>query len=105
MPAWAGYDMLVAFLEHRPAREIAALADGVKPSLDPEINYFSAAHLAYCGQTRAASGLLERAIAAGYCSYPAIDSDPLFASLRATPEFKGIRSAALACQNAFLAER
>ena len=104
-PEWAGYAMLMAFLEHRPAREIASLALAVKPSPDPEMNYFSAAHLAYCGQTGAAIEMLKRAVAGGYCSYPAIDSDPLLASLRATPEFKGIRAAALECQNTFLSQR
>jgi hypothetical protein len=104
-PEWAGYDMLTAFLEHRPAREIDSLALAVKPSPDPEMNYFSAAHLAYCGRTAAAIEMLKRAIAGGYCSYPAIDSDPLLASLRATPEFKEIRATGLECQNTFLSQR
>ena len=69
--------MLMAFLEHRPAREVDSLALAVKPSPDPEMNYFSAAHLAYCGHTAVAIEMLKRAIAGGYCSYPAIDSDPL----------------------------
>jgi len=104
-PQWAGYEMLMAFLEHRPAREIAALALAVKPSPDPEMNYFSAAHLAYCGQTGAALEMLKQAVAGGYCSYPAMDSDPLLASLRARTEFKEIRAAAMECRNTFLSQR
>lgn len=104
-PEWAGYGMLMAFLEHRPVREIASLALAVKPSPDPEMNYFSAAHLAYSGQTGAAIELLKQAVAGGYCSYPAVDSDPLLASLRGKPEFKEIRAAAQECQNTFLSQR
>jgi serine/threonine protein kinase/tetratricopeptide (TPR) repeat protein len=105
VPHWGGYDMLLAFLEHKPAAEVAALAGAVRPASDPEMNYFSAAHLAYCGQAEAALRMLKETIQGGYCSYPAIDSDPLFASLREKREFAGIRSAAIACQNDFVAQR
>jgi hypothetical protein len=69
------------------------------------LNYLAAAHLAYAGQTDAALEMLKRAIEGGYCSYPAIDSDPLLANVRAGPEFAQIRSAAFACQNNFLSSR
>jgi hypothetical protein len=85
--------------------EIAALAYSVRPDMDPEDTYFSASDLAYCGQTKAALQMLRRAIEGNYCSYPAIDSDPLFANIRQKPEFAEIRSAAIQCQNKFLAER
>jgi len=105
LPQWAGYDMLFAFVKHRPAAEIAELAGKVKPAPDPEVNYFSAAHLAYTGQTDAAFALLRRTIEGGYCSYPAVDSDPFLANLRGKPEFNPVRSAAVDCQNTFLAQR
>ena len=105
VPGWGGYSMLPAFLEHRPAAEILALGRRVQPAPDPEMNYFSAAHLAYSGQTDTALSMLKRTIEMGYCSYPAIDSDPLFANLRARSEFKEIRAAGVGCQNSFLAER
>jgi hypothetical protein len=38
-------------------------------------------------------------------TYPAIDSDPFFPNVRGKPEFAEIRSAAIACQNDFLAQR
>ncbi|MGH9941924.1 MAG: protein kinase domain-containing protein [Pyrinomonadaceae bacterium] len=104
-PQWAGYDVLLAYIQHQPAPEIRALAEAVQPSDDPETNYFSAAHLAYCGQSDAALEMLRRAIKGNYCSYPAIESDPFFTTLRARPEFTEIRSAAIACQNNFLAQR
>jgi hypothetical protein len=87
---------------HRPAAEIAALAQKVSPTGDPEINYFSAAHLAYAGQTDAASTMLASAIAGGYCSYPAMDSDPALASLRSMPKFTELRAAGVQCQKNFL---
>jgi hypothetical protein len=77
----------------------------VQASADPEVNYFAAAHLAYCGHSSTALQMLKRAIQGSYCSYPALDSDPFFANLRANPEFGGIRSSAIACQNNFLAQR
>ncbi len=105
IPQWPSYDMLLACAQRRPSAEIAALAETVQPSDDPEANYLSAANLAYCGQTDAALQMLKRAIQGNYCSYPAIDSDPFFASVRAKPEFAEIQSAAIACQKDFLAER
>ena len=104
-PQWAGYGMLLACIQRKPAPEIRSLAEAVQASDDPEVNYISAGHLAYCGQTDAALEMLRRAVKGNYCSYPAIDSDPLFTTLRARPEFGEIRSAATQCQNKFLAER
>jgi hypothetical protein len=97
--------MLLACLHHQPLSEIVRLSNAVQPSADPELNYFAAAHLAYCGQSSAALQMLKRAILGNYCSYPALDVDRFFASLRSNPEFAGIRSSAIACQNTFLAQR
>ena len=105
LPHWGSYNMLLACVHHQPLSEIVRLSNAVQPSADPEVNYFAAAHLAYCGQSSAALQMLKRAILGNYCSYPALDADPFFASLRANPEFAGIRSSAIACQNTFLAQR
>jgi hypothetical protein len=105
IPQWPSYDMLLACVQRKPMPEILAVAQTVRPSEDPEANYLAAAHLAYCGQSGAALDLLRRAITGHYCSNPAVDSDPLFASVRASPEFADIRAAATACQNTFLAQR
>ena len=102
---WESFNMLRACAARKPLPEIVELASAVHPQDDPEVDYFFASHLAYCGQTSAALSLLKRAIQGNYCSYPAVDSDPFFASVRAKPEFAGIRSAAIACQKDFLAER
>ena len=101
----ARYALLLACAGHRPLSEIVALSRGVHPAEDPEENYFSASDLAYCGQTEAALQMLRRAIEGNYCSYPAIDSDPLFANIRRKPEFGEVRSAAINCQKKFLAGR
>jgi serine/threonine protein kinase len=105
IPQWRTWDLLLACAQRKAPVELRALADSLRPSEDPEMNYFSAAHLAYCGQSEAALEMLRRTVTANYCSYPAIDSDPFFASLRTAPEFADIRSAAMACHNRFLAGR
>jgi hypothetical protein len=97
--------VLLAYLQHRSAPEIAALARKVEPAQDPEMNYFSAAHLAYAGETDAALPLLKQAVVHGYCSYPGVDLDPMFASLREKSGFAEVRAAGIACQNKFRADR
>ena len=105
MPQWNSFDMLLACIRQRPASEVQALAAAVKPSDDPESNYFFAAHLAHCGQTTRALEMLQRAIRGKYCSYPVMDGDPYFTNLRTRPEFADIRSAGVSCQKEFLSQR
>ena len=105
MPQWNSYDLLLACAAHRPASEIDALAAAVKPSDDPETNYFSAAHLAYCGQTERALSVLSAAVRGKYCGYPAMDSDPYFASLRSAPGYAAVREQARACAKDFVERR
>jgi len=94
-------------LEKRPSSEIAELSNGAHGfSLsDPEIRYTTAETEAFCGRNQVALGLLRQAVHDRYCSYPALDSDPLFSPLRHTTEFQEIRSAAMDCQKKFLAYR
>jgi len=102
---WASsYKMLLACVQHKPAAEVVALAAQVQPNDDPEVSYFFAAHLAYCGQAAPALQMLDSAVRADYCSYPAMDSDPLLANLRGRSEFAEIRSRAMACNRRFLSE-
>jgi serine/threonine protein kinase/Flp pilus assembly protein TadD len=104
-PQWAGFDLLLAYMQHKPASELNALADKVKTSDDPEANYLSAGHLAYAGYPDAAMRMLWAAIKGNYCSYPSMDSDPMFKSLRVKPEFAEIRAAGIQCRNNFLSQR
>jgi len=104
-PHWGTANLLLACVQHQPLPDIVRLANAVQPSPDPELNYFASADLAYCGQSTAALQMLKRTIQGRYCSYPAMDSDPFFASLRRKPEFADVRSAGMACQNTFLGQR
>jgi DNA-binding winged helix-turn-helix (wHTH) protein/serine/threonine protein kinase len=106
IPNWqSSYTLLLACVQYKPVDEIRSLAKDVKPSEDPEMDYLFAAHLAYCGQTTASMALLKNAIHGKHCSYPAMDTDPLFASVRGTAAWDQLHTAAVQCQNDFLAER
>jgi DNA-binding winged helix-turn-helix (wHTH) protein/TolB-like protein len=102
---WGSYTMLLACAQHEPEPQIKALAAGVEVDDDPEVNYFFAAHLAYCGQTKESLRLLKLAIDANYCSYPAMDLDPFFAQIRTVPEFAKVRAEGIACHENFVANR
>jgi serine/threonine protein kinase len=96
-----------ACLQKRPASEIDELSIGTRGFAlsDPEIRYTAAEIEAFCGRHQVALGLLRQAVQDGYCSYPALDSDPLFSTLRDAPEFQAIRSAAIDCQDKFVVYR
>jgi DNA-binding winged helix-turn-helix (wHTH) protein/serine/threonine protein kinase/tetratricopeptide (TPR) repeat protein len=106
VPQWkAKYTMLLACARGAPRSEVTSLARDVQPAADSEENYLSAAHLSYCGETIAAAAMLKRAVDGNYCSYPAMESDPFFANLRARSEYGAIRAAGQACQERFLTAR
>jgi len=99
--------LVEACLEKRPSSEIDELskdAHGFALS-DPEIRYTTAENEAFCGRNQVALELLRQAVHDRFCSYPALDSDPLLLPLRHTAEFQEIRVAARDCQNKFLAFR
>jgi tetratricopeptide (TPR) repeat protein len=68
---------------------------------DPEAPYAVAPMLDYCGRREAALRFLERAVEGNFCSYPALDQDPIWAGLRDHPEFQRIRSKAIGCHDRF----
>jgi hypothetical protein len=49
--------------------------------------------------------MLRRTVLANYCAYPAMDTDPMFASIRSLPDYAEIRSIGMSCQNSFVAGR
>lgn len=104
-PGWESYQMVLACARQAAAPETNALAAKVAPDDDPEVDYFFAGHLAYCGQTEAALRMLKLAIGRNYCSFPAMDKDPLFDKLREDPEFKRIRADGMMCHEYFLTNR
>ena len=105
IPHWGSYQMLLACARNEPAPVIQSLVSKVEIDDDPEINYLFAGHLAYCGQEDAAMRWLKTAIDHGYCSYPAMDSDPLFAALRTNGKFQKVRLAGMACLKDFVGNR
>lgn len=95
-------------LNHTPKVEVRRTAAEleVEPAWrDPEMLYFNAAVLSFCGQGDAALRQLRKAIHGNYCSYPAMEKDPLFDPVRQRPEFAELRIAAVQCQQAFLNHR
>jgi DNA-binding winged helix-turn-helix (wHTH) protein/TolB-like protein len=102
---WDSYKMLLACARHESKSQISSLATNVETDDDPEVNYFFAGHLAYCGQTNAALRMLNLAIKRNYCSYPVMDKDPFFDKVRADPEFSKIRAAGVACHDNFVTNR
>lgn len=105
VPGWESYKMVLACAANAPQSEIKSLAAQVHPDDDPEVNYFFAGHLAYCGQTDAALRMLKVAIDGNHCSYPTMDRDPLFDKLRNTPGFAKVRDAGIACHDDFVNNR
>jgi len=69
---------------------------------DPEPRYWIASELALCGHRDAALVLLRQAVQGNYCSYPSIDRDPSWDSVRTDPEFSAIRREAIACRQRFV---
>jgi DNA-binding winged helix-turn-helix (wHTH) protein/TolB-like protein len=86
-------------------RTAAELEVDPRSSHDPEMLYFNASALSFCGQSDAALRQLRKAITGKYCSWPAMQNDPLFDPIRQRPEFGELRQAAIQCQQAFLAHR
>jgi hypothetical protein len=61
--------------------------------------------MAFCGQKEIALRILRTSIGRNYCAYAALQSDPMLAKLRGTPEFDQLLSAAKQCQDKFLQKR
>jgi serine/threonine protein kinase len=102
-PAWYG-SLLQACLERsdiaaaRRANQAALMAER-----DPEMKYYQASLLAFCGQGTMAMRLLRSAIEQNYCASSALQADPLWARVRDNPEFAELQSLATRCQESFLA--
>lgn len=103
IPHWGSYEMLLACAAGAPEDTVKALATKVEVDDDPEVDYFFAGHLAYCGQSSAALKMLKLAVDHNYCSYPAMDKDPLFDKLRGNAEYQRIRGEAVLCHEDFVA--
>ena len=98
-----------ACLEKRPRAEMDATAGAETAGLlavrDSEPKYFAAEDLAHCGYPDLALRLLRKAVQQNYCAFPAMEKDPLLASVRGTADFAEIRQMGIDCQKRFLAHR
>jgi len=98
-----------ACLQERPPSDMARTVHEAESSIllepDPEPHYFTGTTMAYCDQKESAVRLLKSAIAKNYCSFTALQTDPLLFKLRSSPEFGPLLSAAKECQKKFLEER
>jgi DNA-binding winged helix-turn-helix (wHTH) protein/TolB-like protein len=96
-------------VNHAPEPELRKAAARIENDsvavLDHELSYQAAEDLAFCGQADATIGAIRKAIQGNYCSYPAMDKDPLFDNIRQRPEFAELRRSGKQCQEDFLAHR
>jgi hypothetical protein len=86
-------------------REAAAIEASSSAIPDPEGPYIVGGVLASAGYPQAALRLLRKAVEGNYLCVPAMDNDPLFASVRKDPEFAAIRAEAMRRQKEFIAQR
>jgi eukaryotic-like serine/threonine-protein kinase len=102
-------ELVEACLQPRPPAELDTIVQkatsAALAATDSEPRYYVASIMAFCGKKEPAARLLRSAIAQNYCAYAALQSDPLLARLRGTPEFDQLLSDAKECQKKFLAER
>jgi tetratricopeptide (TPR) repeat protein len=81
-----------------------AVAEFVKHWLksdDPEAAFSVAPILVFCNRPQEALQFVEHSVDRNYCSYPALDQDPIWTSLRNTAEFQRVRVKAMACHDRF----
>jgi TolB-like protein/tetratricopeptide (TPR) repeat protein/predicted Ser/Thr protein kinase len=103
--------MIALCSQHAASKEIDRLLQQSVPELerqgkrDGEPLYILASALAYCGHNAEALRFLREAAQKNYCSAPAIDLDPSYASFRTTPEYRTFRPEAEACRARFMALR
>jgi hypothetical protein len=100
--------MYKACLAHAPSAEVDNIAREFAPQAlanpDAENRYWFANSFAFCGQKDMALRLLKSSIAGHYCAYTDLQNSPIFATLRGSPEFTQLLSAAKQCRDDFLAE-
>ncbi len=106
-PTWFGW-MLRSCVQSGSVSETgvdAATETALLAQRDPEMKYYQATLMAFCGEDDLAARLLKSAIEQNYCAYSALQLDPLLASLRQSPAFQPILAAAHQCQQRFLVAR
>jgi len=72
---------------------------------DPEPRAATAVHYNHCRGNAFSARLLKSAMASGYCAYENVQTDPLLAGFRKSPEYPEVLAQAKQCQDHFLANR
>ncbi len=106
-PTWFGW-MLQSCVHSGAVSETevdAATESALLAQRDPEMKYYQATLMAFCGEDDLSARLLKSAIDQNYCAYSALQLDPLLASLRQSPAFQPLLAAAHQCQQRFLVAR
>ncbi|HEY4230052.1 MAG TPA: serine/threonine-protein kinase [Thermoanaerobaculia bacterium] len=104
LPA-GGYAVLLAGPGAERDRLAANAEAKAMSDRDPENKYYTAGHLALAGYPDAALRLLRKAVEDNYLCHEATDRDPLFESIRKTPDYAAIRAESIRRQKEFLAKR
>jgi TolB-like protein/Flp pilus assembly protein TadD len=102
---YGGYALLRAAPGPDRDRLAATVEAKAMSDRDPENKYYAAGHLALAGYRDPAARLLRKAVEDNYLCHEALDRDPLFESVRKTPEFAAIRAESIRRQKEFLAKR
>jgi serine/threonine protein kinase/tetratricopeptide (TPR) repeat protein len=106
---WYRREFLQACLDSRRTPQLKKIGQEMETAAlgqpDAEPRYVLGTVLTFCGEEDAAVRVLKSAIEQNYCAYTALQTDPLLAKLRGTPEFSELLTAAKECQNRFLARR
>ncbi|MGA8152910.1 MAG: protein kinase [Terriglobales bacterium] len=96
-----------ACLEHAPAADFDNIVQELAPedlaNPDAENRFLFASTFAFCGKKDIALRLLTSAVSGHYCATD-LQTNPMLASLRDTPEFGPLVAAAKQCQSDFLAQ-
>jgi TolB-like protein/predicted Ser/Thr protein kinase len=100
--------LMACYSTPRPAGSEQLLAQAEKDIFtfhDPEPKYSQAVIFNVCLGNDFAARLLKSAIAGGYCAYDNLQTDPLLAEFRRSPEYPTLLAEAKQCRDRFLAER
>ena len=81
----------------------AFIQDNPRVWRDVENGYLDGSLMAACGRSERALRLLRQSVSGGYCAHDAMLSDPLWASVRGTLEFRALLADAKACRDRFAA--
>jgi len=106
-PVWFGW-LLKSCLQSGGVRDTGVDAKTEAALLsqrDPELMYYQATLMGFCGDNQVATKLLNSAIQQNYCAYSALQLDPLLASVRSSPDYGKLLTASQNCQQRFLLER